>query len=98
MRHRGDPMGRTTDVQTGRTRDAVSARSRFVGCLLGGAVGDALGAPIEFQSIDQIRADFAFLVEDLFGHHRLGNPVEFRPGDGIVFVGVQVLQERVGDA
>ncbi len=25
------------------------------GCLLGGAVGDALGAPIEFLSIDAIR-------------------------------------------
>lgn len=27
----------------------------FRGCLLGGAVGDALGAPVEFMSIDQIR-------------------------------------------
>jgi ADP-ribosylglycohydrolase len=30
--------------------------SRFRGCLLAGAVGDALGAPIEFLSIDEIRA------------------------------------------
>jgi ADP-ribosylglycohydrolase len=28
---------------------------RFTGCLLGGAVGDALGAPVEFQSIHLIR-------------------------------------------
>ena len=28
---------------------------RFRGCLLGGAVGDALGAPVEFLSIDEIR-------------------------------------------
>lgn len=30
----------------------------FTGCLLGGAVGDALGAPIEFMSIDTIRAQW----------------------------------------
>ena len=30
----------------------------FKGCLLGGAIGDALGAPIEFMSIDQIRSEF----------------------------------------
>lgn len=31
-------------------------RSRIRGCLLAGAVGDALGAPVEFDSIDAIRA------------------------------------------
>jgi ADP-ribosylglycohydrolase len=35
-----------------------SNRSRILGCLLGGAVGDALGAPIEFMSADQIQAEF----------------------------------------
>ena len=35
----------------------------FKGCIIGGAIGDALGAPIEFMSIDQIRSDF--------GHHGL---------------------------
>ena len=29
-------------------------RSRFTGCLLGGAVGDALGAPVEFLDLDEI--------------------------------------------
>ena len=29
-------------------------RSRFRGCLLGGAVGDALGAPVEFLDLDKI--------------------------------------------
>lgn len=29
-------------------------RNRFTGCLLGGAVGDALGAPVEFLSRQQI--------------------------------------------
>jgi ADP-ribosylglycohydrolase len=31
-------------------------RSRVRGCLLGGAIGDALGAGIEFQSLEDIRA------------------------------------------
>jgi len=30
----------------------------FKGCILGGAIGDALGASIEFTSIDQIRSKF----------------------------------------
>ncbi|GAB3626944.1 crystallin [Pandoraea terrae] len=33
-------------------------RSRFRGCLVGGAVGDALGAPIEFMSLPDIRRQF----------------------------------------
>jgi ADP-ribosylglycohydrolase len=41
---------------------AVSSTRRtenaYLGCLLGGAVGDALGAPIEFLSLDQIRHRF----------------------------------------
>ncbi len=30
----------------------------FKGCIIGGAIGDALGAPIEFMSMDQIRSEF----------------------------------------
>src|SRR5215813_6174737 len=30
----------------------------FTGCLLGGAVGDALGAPVEFHSIHLIRNEY----------------------------------------
>ena len=41
---------------------------RFRGCLLGGAVGDALGAAIEFDSLDRIR--------ERFGPHGLMDPVE----------------------
>src|SRR5256885_6004739 len=33
-------------------------RRRYRGCLLGGAVGDALGAPVEFMSLAEIRAQF----------------------------------------
>lgn len=33
-------------------------RSRYQGCLLAGAVGDALGAPIEMMSLSKIRKEF----------------------------------------
>jgi len=33
-------------------------REHFSGCLLGGAVGDALGAPVEFRSIHDIRSKY----------------------------------------
>ncbi len=33
-------------------------KRRFRGCLLGGAVGDALGAPVEFMSLAEIRVQF----------------------------------------
>jgi ADP-ribosylglycohydrolase len=32
--------------------------SRFRGCLLAGAVGDALGAPVEFATLDEIVETF----------------------------------------
>jgi ADP-ribosylglycohydrolase len=34
------------------------SRAHFSGCLLGGAVGDALSAPVEFLSVNQIRAKY----------------------------------------
>jgi len=37
------------------TRSTAASIDRFRGCLLGGAVGDALGAPIEFMSLAEIR-------------------------------------------
>src|SRR6267378_3743842 len=37
-----------------RTPSDSCLQSRFRGCLLGGAVGDALGAPIEFLDLDEI--------------------------------------------
>jgi ADP-ribosylglycohydrolase len=36
----------------------IDGRERFRGCLLGGAVGDALGAPVEFHTREQILAQF----------------------------------------
>jgi ADP-ribosyl-[dinitrogen reductase] hydrolase len=34
---------------------SLASRDRFLGCLLAGAVGDALGAPVEFETLDEIR-------------------------------------------
>jgi ADP-ribosylglycohydrolase len=36
------------------------AENHYTGCLLGGAVGDALGAPVEFLSLDAIRLQHGF--------------------------------------
>ena len=38
--------------------EAVPLLDRYTGCLLGGAVGDALGAAVEFESLAEIRARF----------------------------------------
>ena len=37
---------------------ALADVTHFRGCLLGGAVGDALGAPVEFMSLEEIRSRF----------------------------------------
>lgn len=36
----------------------ISLKDRFLGCFLGGAVGDALGAPVEFQSLHSICSQY----------------------------------------
>ena len=41
-----------------KTPGGPSRAERIAGCLLGGAVGDALGAPIEFLRLPEIRARF----------------------------------------
>jgi ADP-ribosylglycohydrolase len=43
-------------VTTGSSATAPDLRSRLRGCLLAGAVGDALGAAVEFWTLDQIHA------------------------------------------
>jgi ADP-ribosylglycohydrolase len=50
-------------------------RDRVRGCVLGGAVGDALGAPVEFQSLAEIRRAYGQAGLDrmvLHGSGRLG--------------------------
>lgn len=44
--------------QAFRTPPPDAIRRRWRGCLLGGAVGDALGAPVEFMSLTEIRSRF----------------------------------------
>ena len=51
----------------------LDALSRVRGCLLGGAVGDALGAPVEFMSLEEIRRNFG-----------LGGILELAPAYGRV--------------
>lgn len=46
------------DASDFRSQPQPAQRRRFRGCLLGGAVGDALGAPVEFMSLAEIRAQF----------------------------------------
>lgn len=43
---------------TRRSQPEGAIRDRFLGCLLGGAVGDALGAPVEFMTRTEIRRQF----------------------------------------
>lgn len=38
--------------------EKVRVHARFRGCLLGGAVVDALGAPVEFMTVSEIREAF----------------------------------------
>jgi ADP-ribosylglycohydrolase len=56
------PMVDVMAAATKRNRPArtrgPSVTSRILGCLLGGAVGDALGAPVEFMSLAEIRERF----------------------------------------
>ena len=70
---RGEKRGRPVSDSHGdlQPNGQGAARSRYRGCLLGGAVGDALGAPIEFTKLDELRQRFG----------RTG-VVDFEPGYG----------------
>lgn len=42
------------------------SRNKMLGCLLGGAIGDALGAPIEFMSLSEIQQKYGKgMIQDL---------------------------------
>lgn len=49
--------------------------SKYQACLLGGAIGDALGAPVEFLSAQQIQSKY--------GHRGISTYVEFSDGKGM---------------
>lgn len=68
-------------MKTGRTperHELESYRSRVRGSLLGGAIGDALGGPVEFWGLDRIRSEGgrdgvrAYLPENIEGGHAYG--------------------------
>lgn len=54
----GDPDARAAMSVDGLSERDRGIRDRFVGCLLGGAVGDALGAPVEFMRRAEILKRF----------------------------------------
>lgn len=51
-----------------------TSKSHYIGCLIGGAIGDALGAPIEFMSSPEI--------QERYGDSGVKGYVEFRDGHG----------------
>ncbi|ABD12298.1 hypothetical protein ThrDRAFT_04337 [Frankia casuarinae] len=56
------PSERRAAAPTDDANSGLSYRDRVRGCLLGGALGDALGAAIEFQSLDEIRREYGTRV------------------------------------
>lgn len=48
--------GRESGTRIDRPRPSPERRRRWRGCMVGGAAGDALGAPVEFMSLAEIRA------------------------------------------
>ena len=47
------PQGELTSMNP-----TITKKDRFLGCFLGGAVGDALGYPVEFLSESHIRQEY----------------------------------------
>jgi ADP-ribosylglycohydrolase len=52
------PIPFSTEEYEFGTPSMLDAKSRTLSCLLSGAIGDALGAPIEFLSLSAIRSSF----------------------------------------
>ena len=48
---------RDTATRRHRPKPTPARRRRWRGCMVGGAVGDALGAPVEFMSLAEIRTE-----------------------------------------
>jgi len=76
-----DPMDKGTMDKKERTagdeaKDRDMLMSRFCGCLIGLAAGDAIGAPLEFMTEQQIRKRFGF-VERMIG----GGWLNLKPGE-----------------
>ncbi|WP_239116478.1 ADP-ribosylglycohydrolase family protein [Planotetraspora phitsanulokensis] len=93
---------------TGTEGDAegVTFRSRVRGCLLGGAIGDALGAPIEFDSLGVIRRNhgregLTDLVHDWRGKVGLvtdDTQMTLFTVEGLIRAGVRQREKGIGGA
>ncbi|KAF0846236.1 ADP-ribosylglycohydrolase family protein [Nocardia caishijiensis] len=55
------PDARKAHSDTGKPHGAVEWLNAVHGCLLGGAIGDALGAPVETLSLRRIRDEYGYL-------------------------------------
>jgi ADP-ribosylglycohydrolase len=53
-----EPMSSNPPAWRGRHQQLRTVQGRFLGCLLGGAVGDAMGAPVEFMKRAEILRRF----------------------------------------
>ncbi len=47
---------RMLDIE--REYDSKVSKNKYIGCILGGAIGDALGAPVEFFTYNQIQSKY----------------------------------------
>jgi hypothetical protein len=56
--HTKDAMQIEPPVLNAKRQQQRTLKNRFIGCLVGGAIGDALGAPVEFDSRSQILQKF----------------------------------------
>lgn len=78
---------------------------RYVGCLLGGAVGDALGAPVEFMDLGAIRRQFGpgGIRDYVPAYGRLGaitddTQMTLFTAEGLLRACVRVRQRGIGPA
>ena len=58
FRFRPMPLKKSSGEGSGRGDSPNTLRDRILGCLLAGACGDALGAPVEYMSAAEIRAKY----------------------------------------
>ena len=81
-----------------RTQPPDAIRRRWRGCLLGGAVGDALGAPVEFMSLAEIRDRFgpAGIVDYTTAFERPGTITD--DTQTMLFTGEGLLRAHVKQA
>lgn len=72
MKPSSDAGSGTPDPAAAQPSDSAQFKDKVRGCLLGGAVGDALGYAVEFDSMDGIRSRFG--TAGLSGFEQLGLP------------------------